>query len=134
MNTNTQIFVFELGGKRYAFPVDYVKEVVAMPHYTQIPVSPDYVLGLANYKNSVLPLYSLEKIFDINKASTSKLCLIVYSRQGLIGYGVDAVTGVHPLSNVRQIEAGIRSLRGELKIVSTLQLGVEPEPVTMLEN
>lgn len=134
MNASAQIFVFEVGGKRYAFPVDYVKEVVAMPQYTPVPVSPDHVLGLASYKNGVLPLFSLEKIFDINKASASKLCLIVYSRQGLIGYGVDAVAGVHPLSNVHQIEAGIRTLSGALKIISTLQLGLEASPVIMLDN
>ena len=39
MSTGTQIFIFELDGKQYAFPVNYVKEVVAMPEYTPVPAS-----------------------------------------------------------------------------------------------
>ena len=134
MSTGTQIFIFELDGKQYAFPVTYVKEVVAMPKYTPVPASPEFLLGLANYKNGVLPIYSLEKILDVNKTETPKLCLIIYSRNGVIGYGVDAVRGVRVLNNARQLEARVRNLPGGLRVISTLQLGVEDEPITMLDN
>jgi chemotaxis signal transduction protein len=134
MNTDTQIFVFELDGKKYAFPLIFVKEVVAMPAYTPVPLSPEYLVGLANYKNGVLPVYSLEKMLDVNQKSTPKLCLIIYSRAGIIGYGVDAVLGVRVLNNARQLEARVKDLAGGLRILSTLQLGVDGEPVTMLDN
>lgn len=134
MSAETQIFIFEVDGKRYAFPVNYVKEVIAMPSYTPVPLSPEYLLGLANYKNGALPVYSLEKILDVNKTEVPKLCLIIYSRLGMVGYGVDAVTGVRVLNKARQLEARVRSLPGELRMLSTLQLGIGEEPITILDN
>jgi chemotaxis signal transduction protein len=133
MSSETQIFIFELEGKRYAFPVSYIKEVVAMPAYTRVPQSPDYLLGLANYKNGVLPVYALARILDVNKTVAQNLCLIINGRQGLQGYGVDAVAGVRPLTNARQLEAAPRNLPGGLRLVSTLQLGLDEAPVTMLD-
>ncbi len=134
MNADKEVLVFELDDKLYAFPISQMKEVIALPPCNIAPMMPPYLLGVINYKNSVLPVYSLEKIFGIEQSKKNSLCLIVNSRLGLLGYAIDAVLGIRSLEKATQIEERVSVLPGELRIVSTVQLAMQEKPVHILNN
>ena len=134
MSADKQILVFELDDNLYAFPISQVEEVIAMPTYTTAPNMPQYLLGVTNYKNNIVPIYSLEKIFAIDGERKCSLCLVVKSRFGLISYAIDAISGVRSLDKAVQVDERIRNLTGGLRIISTIQLAMQEKPVHILEN
>jgi len=62
-NTNTsatqQLIVFKIGNEEYALRIDTVKEVVLTPKTTQIPLTPEYIRGVANIRGEILPIIDL---------------------------------------------------------------------------
>jgi len=134
MNADKEVLVFELDDKLYAFPISQMKEVIALPHCNIAPMMPPYLLGVINYKNSVLPVYSLEKIFGIEQGKKNSLCLIVNSRLGLLGYAIETVLGIRSLEKATQVEERVSVLPGELRIVSTVQLAMQEKPIHILNN
>lgn len=134
MSTEQQILVFTLDDKAYGFAVSKIKEVIALPPCTTVPLGPEFLLGLINYKNTPLPVYCLEAIFGLPYSTERRLCLIVQSRLGLLGYAIDAVEGIRSLSKAIQVEARIKDLPGELRIIATLQLAQREHTVQILDN
>lgn len=68
-STNIQLIVFKLGGGEYGCPIDQIKEVVLTPPVTKIPLSPDYIKGVANVRGTILAVVDLEERLSI---ATSK--------------------------------------------------------------
>lgn len=66
-----QIIVFELGNEEYAFPIDQVKEIVRTPSITKVPLSEDYVAGIANIRGQTITVLDLEKKFELKTKGTS---------------------------------------------------------------
>ncbi len=63
---------FALGGSEFALPVSVVQEVVNEPaSYTNVPLSPDYLLGLFNLRGNIIPVVNLASIFKLNSADSS---------------------------------------------------------------
>lgn len=66
--TDSQISIygsFLLDGSEFALPATAIKEVINEPtQYTSVPLSPSYLLGLFNLRGSIIPVVSLESIFN----------------------------------------------------------------------
>jgi len=95
MKTSQDIYCsFLLGGNEFALAVKNVQEVVNPPaHYTQIPLSPEYLVGMFNLRGSIIPvvdLHSILKIEDKDSQSENKKIAIVECRQVLIGLVFDS--------------------------------------------
>lgn len=61
LDEDIQIIVFSLGSQKYALPIDQVRELVITPPITQVPLTPDYIIGVANVRGSILTIVDLEK-------------------------------------------------------------------------
>jgi len=53
---------FERAGQHYHVPVEYVLEIAEMPKLTQLPLSPDYLVGLINLRGECVPVIDLARI------------------------------------------------------------------------
>ncbi|MGF1532221.1 MAG: chemotaxis protein CheW [Bernardetiaceae bacterium] len=60
-----QIIVFRLGQEEYGLSIEQIKEVVATPKVAAVPMSPDYIAGIANVRGNILAIVDLEKKFDL---------------------------------------------------------------------
>lgn len=76
-----QVIVFLLGEEYYGLSIDQIKEVVATPQIARVPMSPDYIRGVANIRGSVLAIVDLEKKFNLpvpkDKAGTTPAYTLV---------------------------------------------------------
>ena len=57
--------IFELANEHYGIDIAAVEGIVKMQEITAVPNAPDYVEGVTNLRNSVLPVIDLEKRFGI---------------------------------------------------------------------
>lgn len=65
-----QLIVFKLGGQEYALRIDQVKEVVATPHISAVPLTESYIRGVANVRGNILAIIDLEERFGLLKHTT----------------------------------------------------------------
>jgi chemotaxis-related protein WspB len=58
------LLLFEIGNGRYALDVNQIIEIVPLVKCKKIPRSPDYVVGLMNYRGKGTPVIDLNQIVD----------------------------------------------------------------------
>ncbi|QOC22965.1 chemotaxis protein CheW [Wenzhouxiangella sp. AB-CW3] len=87
--------VFRLGDHFLTCRIDQIEEIIAFPHYTQIPGAKDWLLGLANVRGNLVPMSDLGWfLFGSRTPVTARTRLIVTRIQGrLAGLVVDEVFG-----------------------------------------
>ena len=61
----TQLISFKLGAGEYALHIDQIKEVVITPRIARVPQTPDYIMGIANIRGSIIAIMDLERKFGI---------------------------------------------------------------------
>lgn len=94
-----KILVFDLNGEQYAMDILDVERILAYTNPTDVPDSPDFVDGVINYDNGVIPILNLNKKFKFkNKSISKKNKIIVIKRKenqyGIIVDNVSEVIGV----------------------------------------
>jgi purine-binding chemotaxis protein CheW len=89
----TQLVSFEVAGQEYAFAIEEVQEIVQLPgHVTEIPNTPEHVLGVITLRNRLLPLVSLRAMFALPPADmTEANKVVVVSLGGSTGTSVGVV-------------------------------------------
>jgi len=115
---DNEIFgTFLIGGNEFAVSVTAIQEVVNRPdHFTGIPLSPDYLLGLFNLRGLVIPVVDLRKIFglpenDLNGAE-SKVAIIEHGEH-CFGLLVDRTGDVF---NARDVDQNaVSRVRGDVR-------------------
>jgi purine-binding chemotaxis protein CheW len=60
-----QLIVFKLATQEYALFINQVKEVVVTPTITPVPLTPNYIKGVANIRGDILAMVDLETRFDL---------------------------------------------------------------------
>lgn len=59
--SQTQVVIFQINQKELAIHIDRVERIIGYSSITPLPETSDYVLGLINYQDSIIP------VIDINK-------------------------------------------------------------------
>ena len=93
----TQIIVFTLNNKYYAFPSESVEEIIKKMTWTTIPQSPEWVQGLINLRGNVITLINFEKLLSPS-VEIEELCynniVIVKNNDEKLAFMVDKVEWV----------------------------------------
>jgi chemotaxis-related protein WspB len=58
------LLLFEIGNGRYALDANQIVEIVPLVKLQPIPITPDYVAGLMNYRGEATPVIDLNQLFD----------------------------------------------------------------------
>ncbi|NUU96909.1 chemotaxis protein CheW [Marinitoga sp. 1138] len=91
----TQYVTFFLGKEIYALPMQKVQEIIRLPQITKIPSTPDYVLGLANLRGSIVTIIDIRKKLNIESGfSENTKVLIININNYLFGIVVDKTAQV----------------------------------------
>jgi purine-binding chemotaxis protein CheW len=85
-----QIIVFRLGNEEYALSIDQIKEVVITPTIARIPLTQNYIKGVANIRGNVLAIIDLAERFGVSSDEvinngTHKYTLVVASDEFKMG-------------------------------------------------
>jgi purine-binding chemotaxis protein CheW len=95
-----QLVSFRLAQEEYGIEITKVQEIILMGEITRVPQTPDYIKGLINLRNTVIPIVDLRLRFGLTQEETSdETRIMVVNVQGkTIGIIVDAVSEVLRIS------------------------------------
>ncbi len=94
-----ELLAFELGMERYALPLSCVREIVRVPVITEVPRSPDEVLGVISVRGAVTTLIDLRRKLRVDQplmGGKSRVLLVDHGGE-VLGILVDSVLQVHRL-------------------------------------
>lgn len=93
-----QLDVLELviSGERFAIEAKHVREASKLGTLTPLPCTPEFVLGLINFRGQILPLLDLRKILELGpKQDKSELQVVVVQTSiAQAGIAVDEISGI----------------------------------------
>jgi purine-binding chemotaxis protein CheW len=96
-----QYLTFMLDGEEYGVEILGVQEIKGWEKCTQIPNTPDHVLGVINLRGSVIPVIDLRRRFGMQPREFGKLTVVIVvsleTQDGskIMGFVVDAVSDVY---------------------------------------
>lgn len=99
-----QYLTFFLGGVEYGVDILKVREIRSWQAVTQIPNTPDYVLGVINLRGIVVPVVDLRLRFSLEKAEYSPMTVVIIVKvehegnQRTIGMVVDTISDVYNIA------------------------------------
>ena len=94
-----QLVVFELANEFYGINIALVESIIKMQTITELPQTPNYVLGVTNLRGSVLPVIDLRTRFALEQKEDSRQTRIIIVTMGNIKVGV-VVDGVSEVLRV----------------------------------
>lgn len=106
----SQYLTFILGGEEYGVDILKVQEIRGWESATNIPNTPEYVLGVVNLRGHVVPIVDLRLRFSLASADFGSATVVVLVKvaQGdterTVGMVVDAISDVYVVkdSDVRE--------------------------------
>jgi len=100
-DAGAQYLTFMLAGEEYGVEILGVQEIKGWDRSTEIPNTPDYVLGVINLRGAVIPVIDLRRRFGMEPREFTKLTVVIVVRvdkddgEKTIGLVVDAVSDVY---------------------------------------
>ena len=106
--TPDDYLAFGLEAESYALPIHEVREIVRVPALTEVPGSPNGLLGILNLRGDILPVYNVKPKLrlsiqapliagpaaDLKTLPKGARILVVRGRESDCGILVDTVVGV----------------------------------------
>jgi len=88
--------VFTLEKEEYGIDINRVQEIIRLPETTRLPSTPDYVLGIINLRNTIIPVIDTKKkLMSIESAVSEDTRVIIVEIGGKrVGLIVDEVSEV----------------------------------------
>lgn len=96
-----QLVSFCLGKEEYGIEITRVREIILLDEITQVPQTPDYVMGLINLRSTVIPIVDLRIRFGLpqNDFSDDTRIMVLNIQGKMVGIVVDAVSEVLRVSS-----------------------------------
>ena len=96
-----QFVSFLVNEERFTFPMHSVGEIIRVPTVVSVPLGPAQMIGLANLRGNVLPVYDLSMILlGVSSQITDVTrVVVVESELGSVGFMVDRVLKVFGVPN-----------------------------------
>lgn len=97
---------FSLGNENFAINVDHVEKILEVQSVTEVPKSPEYMLGVFNLRGEVIPLVDTRIKFGMEKTVVStSTCILVITIENeneklKLGAMVDSVNEVIKYNNI----------------------------------
>jgi EAL domain-containing protein (putative c-di-GMP-specific phosphodiesterase class I)/chemotaxis signal transduction protein len=92
----SQYVNFTLGDETFAVTMNSVEEIIRFPQTFRVPLTPDYLVGLANLRGVVLPVLCLRRMLNLPPAEVTESTRVVVMMFGGVktGFTVDKVLNV----------------------------------------
>ena len=96
-----QYLTFILAGEEYGVDILRVQEIKGWDKVTQIPNTPDFMLGVINLRGAIVPIIDLRQRFGMERLEYGPTTVVVVlrvrsdERERIMGIVVDAVSDVY---------------------------------------
>jgi purine-binding chemotaxis protein CheW len=112
-----EVVEFVLAQERYGIESAYVREVCPLRHFTRVPCTPTFVLGIINVRGQILSVVNLKRFFDLPEKGLSELSTIIIITNGSMEFGIlaDRILAVRPipLAEIQPAPATLSGIRAE---------------------
>jgi purine-binding chemotaxis protein CheW len=83
-----EVLIFAVGVERYAIETKYVREVVRFLDFTPVPGTPDFVIGVTNYRGQVLCVVNLRSILGVTSRGLTDLSRLIVVGNEAAEFGI----------------------------------------------
>jgi purine-binding chemotaxis protein CheW len=127
-----ELLSFTLGEELYAIETLHVGAVLPLPHFTPLPGTPPFVLGIVNVRGHIVSVLDLRVFFELPiEGLSDKNYLVVLRNQDMeFGLLADRIRGIEQIPR-DSLQAGLANLTG---IRANYLLGVTAEQTTVLDG
>ena len=96
-----KMLIFGLNGEHYATDIKEVERILGYQEPTVLPEAPIFVKGVINYEQSILPIISLSKKFNLgeDRESENRKIIVVKRNENKFGIIVENVYEVRDVSS-----------------------------------
>lgn len=86
---------FVLFPESYAVELKYIREVFTLRDMTLIPGTPPYVMGVINFRGSILSVLNLKILFGLKEKGLTEFNKVIILSNGALEFGIvaDKITG-----------------------------------------
>jgi purine-binding chemotaxis protein CheW len=81
---------FLLTPERYAIEEQYISEVLTLKEITQIPGTPDFVIGVLNLRGRIVSIINLKTLFNLRESGLTELNKVMILRSATMEFGIVA--------------------------------------------
>lgn len=96
-----KVMTFNIGDQVYGVEIQYVMEIIGLPHITKVPHVPNYIKGIINVRSKVVPVVDIRTRFGKPEIPpTKRTCIITLTLDGnetCCGIIVDNVADVEDI-------------------------------------
>lgn len=96
-----KILIFALDGENYAIDIQDIERILGYEEPTKLPENPDFVKGVIDYENSILPVISLPVKFGFKESEDRELEKIIVVKRETEKFGI-IVDNVHEVRDVNE--------------------------------
>ena len=91
----TLVIEFLLFPEKYAIAANFVEEVITMKEITPLPGTPEYVMGVINFRGKIVPVINLKILFMLKEQGLTEMnkVLLLRKDQAVFGLLADGITG-----------------------------------------
>ena len=79
---------FLLADERYAIDANYVCEVIPLKELTQLPCTPDFILGIINVRGKIIAVIDIKQFFNLPEKGITELNRVVIVKYEDIELGI----------------------------------------------
>ena len=100
-SNENKMLIFGLNGEHYATDIKEVERILGYQEPTVLPDAPIFVNGVINYEQSILPIISLSKKFNLgeDRKSENRKIIVVKRNENKFGIIVENVYEVRDVSS-----------------------------------
>jgi len=112
-----QLLTFKLAGEEYALNIMDIKEIIRPKEATEVPRTPDYILGIFSLRGTIIPVFDVNLRLGLPRGErgSQNRIVVVKSRENFFGLHVDSVVQVLdiPLSRIEPPPEILGGVEGE---------------------
>jgi len=124
-SNENKMLIFGLNGEHYATDIQEVERILGYQEPTVLPDAPIFVNGVINYEQSILPIISLSKKFNLgeDKESENRKIIVVKRNENKFGIIVENVYEVRDVnSDLMEVAPPITSTIDKKYIAGLIRL------------
>ncbi len=129
MGTELRLVCFELERQEFAFPIDSVRETLAMQPITRVFLTPPCVAGVFSLRGEIVPALDLGPLLAIprrtGRSSDDSKIVVLKHGLGTVGVIVDRLLDQHRVEDVQPPPSSLSAeVAALLKGVATVEGGL----------
>jgi len=112
------LLTFYLADEMYGVEAEFVERVIALKRFTDIPCTPDYILGMINVLGEILAVIDIKKLFKLPDKGITNLNRVIILENENYKFGIlcDEVIGKEevPLQEIQKSLPNIAGMKSAL--------------------